>query len=94
MSEEYESDEVCSDYSDTSDLESLEHSYGDEEKTEIRDDEEEEVEESKDEGSFEVREINDGIKKEDDIKRLQKEDERIAPVPADQRISLDVLTKY
>lgn len=46
-------------------------------------------------GEFEVREVNEAMReKEEYFRRLQREEERCAPVPAHQRATLDVLSKY
>lgn len=42
-----------------------------------------------------MREINETLRdREDHFRHLLKEDEAIAPVPQDKRITLDVLSKY
>lgn len=66
----------------------MEHSYGDDEDQEIEGD-------SNDESSFEVMDVNDDLVNRDDYyKKMQKDEEKMVKVPADQRITNNVLSKY
>jgi DNA-directed RNA polymerase I, II, and III subunit RPABC2 len=92
---DYENEDPVSEYSESSNRDALEHSYGDDqeegEDCELIPAEDEDSED----GEFEVREVNEAMReKEEYFRKLQKEDERTTPVPANQRITLDVLSKY
>lgn len=86
---DYESEESYSDISDYSNPDGLEHSYGDDVDSEPQQHEEEEEDDE-----FEVREIDESRDREDHFRRMQREEERLVPVPKDLRQCLDVLSKY
>lgn len=85
---DYESEEAKSSCSEESDFDAVEHSYGDDEDQEIEGD-------SNDESCFEVMDVNDDLVNRDDYyKKMQKDEEKMVKVPADQRITNNVLSKY
>ena len=85
---DYESEEAKSSCSEESDFDAFEHSYGDDEDQDIEAD-------SNEESGFEVMDINDDLVNRDDYyKKMQKDEEKIVKVPADQRITNNVLSKY
>jgi DNA-directed RNA polymerase I, II, and III subunit RPABC2 len=92
---DHESSAAQSDFSDCSDLDALEHSYGDDHCSDTQDPEPQEDEPSHFEMEFEVRDFNEALRdREEHFRTLLKEEEAIAAVPHDRRITLDVLSKY